>query len=184
MSRYDPILKDEKWSHIKDGFWLGANSVASNQVLEGASIPTIHLQRAGSNSCISGFRDPAEAREFREEAGLGDCWHLVDLREDRTRYVRSTLELARRNKLEEIIDAHEFDHVVADMSGWLYDGSDTFSRPVFLEVSGQDSLEITFTVTFRANTPEDWVISVDQAPGPLEGGVNPFVEDDHFPSPT
>jgi hypothetical protein len=165
MQDYVKKLEDAAWSHIRAGSLVGGTS-GKGQVLEGANIPTVHLLCLGSNNCISGFRDPCEARRFRSEAGLSSDWHIVDLRSDRPRYTRSKLEEARRAKLEEIFDQAEFDYPVVDMSGWEFDGDDRFTRPVFLEMGAGDSVKVDFQVEFRPRTPEDWTAGIVFLPEP------------------
>jgi hypothetical protein len=114
---------------------------------------------AGSNSCVSGFRTPAEAREFRDAAALGDDWRLVDLREERPRHTRSSLEAARREMIEQIFESTDFgDREVAAFNGWDYDGAHGFSRVVFLENGSGDSIRTGIEIQFVEHTAEDWVV--------------------------
>lgn len=168
MQEYQENLKRPEWSHIRVGSWVGGVSGMSRQVLEGANIPTVHLLKAGSNTCISGFRDPAEAREFRSSSRLSSDWCLVDLRDDRPRHTRSKLEAARREKIESIFEDHVFPSDVEDVSGWEYDGEDRFQRPVFLQDPEGDSRQVTFSVTFRERTSEDWVAETHDVETPEE----------------
>lgn len=166
MPKHEDILKQDAWSHLRIGSWVGGISGASRQVIEGANIPTVHLLRAGSNTCISGFRDPAEARDFRASSEMSSDWHVVDLREDRPRHTRSTLEVARRQQIESIFEEAEFSSDVEDVSGWEFDGEDTFRRPVFLSNPGGDSLRVDFSVSFRPRTSEDWEVDIIEIASP------------------
>lgn len=67
-----------RWSHVgwsRYSEYCGRFPPASDS-------PNVHLSLAGSTTCLSGFRDPKEAEDYREGLGLGPAWKLMDLRPD------------------------------------------------------------------------------------------------------
>jgi len=69
-------------------------------------------------------------------------------------YAYGSLDGRRRAAAQAAFEACDFDFELAECSGWEFDGSDTFRRPVFIEQGQGPSKKITFYVEFKPGSEE------------------------------
>jgi hypothetical protein len=136
-------------------------------------LPTLYGQKAVQGWGVCGHKiHPASRKhpEEKEDASIGSSavaeslvddvllahlkWRIQVEEDGYSHGQEGSLDARRRNAAQSSFEAYDFDFKVAECSGWEFDGSDTFRRPVFSEPEEGPSKKITYYVEFKPHSEE------------------------------
>ncbi len=159
----------EDWQHIRFANWTGSYASPTIPIPEASQVPGVHLTRPGSNLCLTGFRDPAQARAYRAEFGNPD-WRVSDLRDSRPQLTAPDLFFARQLAAQRIFEDWDFgDLAVEAQNGWEHDGQGRFERRAFFDTGAEETAAATFAVEFEPGSHKEYRVEFEPPSAPEAG---------------